>query len=143
MLELCLGVMATASCIINYQDLGNRNIDADGNKISSGNRSCDFLNSLVLKLGNATCIKIAGLMWLIAYGYHYIIAILFPMSVMLNMLNIMVAVLISLRFCRLMYRLTSSQEGAPLFHSDLLTTTACIWEIILAGVVLVHLFLYY
>lgn len=144
MWELCLGVMATASCIINYHDLGYRNVDADGNKISSTNHSCVFLNSLVLRLGNKTAIRLVGLLWLIAYGYHYTIAVLFPLSVILNMLNIMVAILISVRFCRLLYRLTlKEEEGGPLFHSDLLTTTACMWEIILACVVLAHLMLYY
>lgn len=137
MWEFLLGFIAAASCFINLQDLGIRRLNPDGENTTQRTYDCIFIGSFIAHFGKDATIKFAGMLWVAVYGYHYIIAQLSPASAILHILNIMVVILISARFCRLMYRL-SDNNYSPIFHSDLLTATACLWEVVLAGVVIIH-----
>lgn len=142
MLEMCLGFMAAMSGIINYQDFDARNIDFDGNKLSQSHSNSRLsFNNIFQKLSNTMSLRITGLLWILAYVYHYTIAVLFPEAVVLNILNVIVAVLLNARFLRLFYRLSiNGRYRGSILHSDLLTTVSSTWEIILSGVVLLHSF---
>lgn len=87
-----------------------------------------------------TAMHMIGTFWAAYYVYHYLIAKLFTDSVILNLVNLVTVILTSAGFCRAMYYLAN---GLPWrskdYNKDLLVQTGDHWEVILAGVVLIHI----
>lgn len=82
-----------------------------------------------------------GLQWTACYIYHYTISKLFLDSVMLNMVNVLAAIITSAYFIRKIH-LTTANPNTRRQKSDkpdLLAQTSHVWQTILAGTVILSI----
>lgn len=78
-----------------------------------------------------------GLQWTACYIYHYMISKLFLDLVMLNMVNVLAAVITSAYFIRKIHLATTSQpKHKKTDKPDLLAQTSHLWQTVLAGTVI-------
>jgi hypothetical protein len=83
-------------------------------------------------------------LWAMFFIYYFLIAKLFAASVILNIVNVTTALLTSASFCQWLYRVTEDfPDVCNGETNDLLAVTGGCWELVLAGTVLVQIFLSY
>lgn len=144
MLDWCLGVMAVASCILNYQSVL---YDWDGETMNPAKRFKSLLGWMIATVfsvfgtqkGQNTVLAMVGFMWAGSYIYHFLVAVLLGKSVMISIINVLTGIVTSIIFVRTMYRASAADAGHKSYCDDILTLAGGYWEIVLAGTVIISL----
>lgn len=81
-----------------------------------------------------------GLQWAACYIYHYMISKIFLDSVLLNMVNVLAAIITSAYFIsKIHLAVTSHAKQQKADQPDLLAQASYVWQIVLAGTVILSL----